>query len=263
MLLQWFFTGGSMMKKELTIMDGEIRLAAILERPDDKPAPLVIVLHGFTSAMDRPHTIAACQAMHQAGFATLRFDLYGHGRSDGEFKNHTIFKWIENTLAVIDFARSLDFVTDIYLSGHSQGGLTAALAAGVETDHIKGLILRAPAFMIPESARKGEMLGFTFDPVHIPDQIDTIKDLTLGGNYIRTAQMIYVDEAVKRFRGPVLILHGDQDDTVPLQDSILAQKQYQNCDLQIIQGETHHFDHCTEQMKEYIYRWLKEQVIKK
>ena len=87
--------------QNLTIMDDGIRLSAILERPSANRCPLVIVLHGFTSSKDKGHTVAACEAMRQAGFATLRFDLYGHGESGGEFKNHTILKWISNTLAVI------------------------------------------------------------------------------------------------------------------------------------------------------------------
>ena len=104
-------------------------------------------------------TVAACEAMREAGFATLRFDLYGHGESGGEFRNHTLYKWISNTLAVLDYARSLNFVTDIYLSGHSQGGLVATLVSGMYPDLIKGLILRAPAFMIPPLCPTGQPAG--------------------------------------------------------------------------------------------------------
>ena len=133
----------------------------------------------------------------------------------GTFGRHTLYKWISNAMALIDYARSLDFVTDIYLSGHSQGGLTAALAAGMEPDHVKGLILRAPAFMIPACARSGNLLGQTFDPLHLPDEIHSIKGLTLRGDYVRVAQTIHVEEAVARYRGPVLLVHGDRDEAVP------------------------------------------------
>ena len=149
--------------KKLTLMDDGIRLSAVLERPEASPCPLVIVLHGFTSNKDKSHTLAACEAMREAGFATLRFDLYGHGESGGAFRDHTLYRWISNTLTVIDFCRSLDFATDLYLSGHSQGGLVAALVGGMAPDLISGLILRAPAFMIPRCAREGSMLGFTFE----------------------------------------------------------------------------------------------------
>ncbi|MBQ9210138.1 MAG: alpha/beta fold hydrolase [Clostridia bacterium] len=151
------------------------------------------------------------KCMRDAGFATLRFDLYGHGESGGEFRKHTLFKWISNTMAVIHWAQEQGF-DELYLSGHSQGGLVATLVAGMNPDRIKGLILRAPAFMIPQCARDGNMLGQQFDPDHIPDVINTIKGLELDGDYLRVAQMIHVEDALVRFKGPVLILHGDQDD---------------------------------------------------
>ena len=178
--------------ERITVTDDGVPLVGVLERPSAEPGPLVIVLHGFTSAKDRTHTLAACEAMREAGFATLRFDLYGHGESGGEFRKHTLHKWISNTLAVMDWAERQDFVTELWLSGHSQGGLTAALAAGKVPDRVRGLILRAPAFMIPRCAREGSMLGVSFDPARIPAQIATIKDLSLEGDYVRSAQAIRV-----------------------------------------------------------------------
>ena len=157
---------------------------------------------------------------------------------------------------MIGYARSLDFVTDIYLSGHSQGGLTAALAGGMAPDLVGGLILRAPAFMIPRCAREGDMLGFRFDPMCVPDEIDVIKGLTLGGEYIRVAQAVRAEDAMDRFPGPVLILHGDQDDVVPPEDSVNAAGRYRNCRLEIIPGETHHFDRFPERMETVIREWI-------
>ena len=245
--------------QNLTVMDDGIRLSAVLERPNADRCPLVIVLHGFTSSKNKGHTVAACEAMREAGFATLRFDLYGHGESGGSFKDHTLYKWISNTLAVVECARSLDFVTDIYLSGHSQGGLTAALVAGMAPDLIKGLILRAPAFMIPRCAREGSMLGFSFDPLRVPDEMPIFKGLTLGGNYVRTAQTVHPEEAMDRFPGRVLLIHGDADDLVPVEDSKAAAKRYRSCDFAVIPGETHHYDRFPEKMRVIIRDWLTSQ----
>ena len=246
--------------EQISIMDDGIRLSAVLERPSAGPSPLVIVLHGFTSNKDKPHTLAAAQAMREAGCATLRVDLYGHGESGGTFREHTLHKWLSNTLAVIRFARSLDFVTDLYLSGHSQGGLVAALAGGMFPDHVRGLILRAPAFMIPRGAREGSMLGRMFDPLHVPDEIKVIKGLTLSGDYLRVAQTVYTEEAVRRFPGAVLLLHGDADDVVPIADSVQAAREYRDCQFESMHGETHHFDQEPEQMKTMIRDWLKRQT---
>ena len=247
-----------MMEQRIELFDDGIRLVGVLERPTEDPCPLVIVLHGFTSSKDRPHNLAACEAMRAAGFATLRFDLYGHGESGGAFQKHTLFKWISNTLAVLDYAETLDNITEIWLSGHSQGGLTAALVGGMAPDRVRGLILRAPAFMILRGARAGNMLGRAFDPTRIPREFPTIKGLTLEGNYIRTAQMLRAEEAIDRFPGPVLLLQGELDDLVPPADSVAAARRYENCRLVILEGATHHFDRSRETMKILIRDWLRQ-----
>ncbi len=248
--------------EQFTVMDDGIALSAVLERPSPvpSPCPLFVVLHGFTSSKDRSHTLAACRAMRQAGFATLRFDLYGHGESGGEFKNHTLYKWISNTLCVLDYARTLPDVGDLYLSGHSQGGLTAALVAGMLPDRIKGLILRAPAFMIPRCAREGTLLGFSFDPARIPDEIGVLKGLTLGGHYLRVAQTLHVEEAMRRFPGPVLLLHSDADDVVPCGESQTAAFLYPDARLELLPGETHHFDRDPGRMEALIRDFLRQRA---
>ena len=157
---------------------------------------------------------------------------------------------------MLEYARGLDFVTDVYLSGHSQGGLTAALVAGMAPDLIQGLILRAPAFMIPHGARDGCLLGFHFDPLRVPDEVEIASGVMLGGNYIRTAQTLHVEEAMDRFSGPVLIVHGDADDVVPPEDSVAAAARYRHAQLCMIHGETHHFNLFPEKTETCIREWL-------
>ncbi|MBP5726766.1 MAG: alpha/beta fold hydrolase, partial [Clostridia bacterium] len=195
------------------ITDDGIRLNAKLDMPENHPGkcPLVIVIHGFTGHMEERHIVAVSRTLNEIGYATLRVDMYGHGNSDGKFEDHTLYKWLTNAMTVIDYARSLDFVTDLYLCGHSQGGMTVMLAGAMKRDVIKGLIPLSPAWMLPEGARKGTLLGQVFDPDHIPDVLPAWGDRGLKGNYVRVAQTIHVEEAIDRFTGPVLIVHGDAD----------------------------------------------------
>ena len=196
--------------------------------------------------------------MNEIGFATLRVDMYGHGHSDGAFKDHTLYKWLTNDLTVLDYARGLDFVTDIYLCGYSQGGLTVMLAAALKHDCIKGLIPMSPACMIPELARKGELLGLKFDPDHVPDVLES-WDRELDGNYARVAQTIHVEEAIARYNGPTLIVHGDADEAVPVEYGIEAAKAYSNAKLVLIPGDTHCYDHHLDQVTDAVRAWLLEQ----
>ena len=240
----------------LTIADDGIRLSAVLEKPEKEgETPLCVFLHGFGSDKNSPHQVAAAAAMRECGFATLRFDLYGHGASGGFFRDHTLFKWITNTLAVIDFARKELGFRDIWLSGHSQGGLVAAVAAGMEADRIRGLILRAPAFMLPDWARLGNKTGLPFDPARVPETVKIFDGRELGGNYIRVAQALSPDETIRRFTGPVLIIQGEDDDVVRADVSRKAAETYADCELVLIKGEGHHFDRHRDEMISVIKNW--------
>lgn len=244
------------------IRDDGIRLNAALDMPagwqPGQKCPLVVVIHGFTGHIEEAHIVAVSKGINAVGFATLRADMYGHGHSDGEFKKHTLFKWMTNALTVIDYARALDFVTDIYLCGHSQGGLLVMLAAAMKHDVIRGLIPLSPAWMIPEIARKGELLGERFDPDHIPEKLHGWHDLDLDGNYARVAQTIHVEEAIDRYRGPVLIVHGDEDESVPVEYGIRAAERYTNGKLVLIEGDDHCYDRHLDQVVAAVQDWLRQ-----
>lgn len=240
------------------ITDDGIKLNAKLDMPTNgaTKCPLCLVFHGFTGHIEEDHILAVSKGLNEIGVATLRVDLYGHGNSEGEFKNHNLYKWLNNILTVVDYAKTLDFVTDIYMCGHSQGGLAVTLAAAMERDVIKALIPLSPAYVIIEGAKQGELLGQPFDPENIPDMLQSWDGRELSGNYIRVAQSIDLDAAIKKYTGPVLIVHGDADEAVPVEYGIEASKKFANCTLKLIPGDTHcydyHLDQAVEAVKEFV-----------
>ncbi len=247
--------------QEFFIENDGIRLHAKLDMPESvqmkstEQCPLVIVIHGFTGHMEERHIIAASQSMNSIGFATLRVEMYGHGQSEGKFEDHTLYKWVTNALAVVDYAKKLDFVSDLYLCGHSQGGLLTMLIGGMRADDLKAIIPLSPAWMIPDGARQGNLLGIPFDPKHIPDLLQN-DYLQLNGNYIRVAQTIHVEDEIERYQGPVLIVQGDADEAVPLEYATRAAKLYANAKLVIIPGDSHCFDHHLEMMTDAVKEFL-------
>ena len=244
------------------IMDDGIRLSAKLEMPakQTEKMPVAVIIHGFTGHKDEPHLLAVNQALLDAGCVTLRADMYGHGESGGAFHDHNLYKWLNNALTLVDYARALPFAGDIYLCGHSQGGLTAILAAAMKRDVIKGLIALSPANMIPELARQGNLLGYPYDPEHIPAEIPSWNGKTLGGNYIRVAQTIRVEEAIDRYKGPVLLAHGDNDGAVPVQCSLDAAARYANAQLAIIKGDDHCYGFHLDRVTDAVRQWIKVRI---
>ena len=241
----------------MIIMDDGIRLHAELDRPEGvKKCPLCVVIHGFTGHSEERHILAVSKTMNELGIATLRADMYGHGKSEGSFREHTLYIWLTNAITVIDYARGLDFVTDLYLCGHSQGGLTVMLAAAMKRDVVDALIPLSPACMIPEAARRGELLGVSFDPEHVPNLLFSWDGRELNGNYVRVAQTIDVERAIDSYSGPVLIVHGDEDEAVPFEVGAMAASRYKTATLVRIHGDDHcytfHLDRVTDAVREWM-----------
>ncbi len=258
--------------REFFISDDGVRLHAKLEMPvaaEENPGaesgaggfscPLFVYFHGFTGNMDERHNLAAAYAAREAGCAVLRVDLYGHGQSGGRFEDHTLYKWVTNALTVMEYAGSLPFVSRLFVGGQSQGGLLAMLVGGMYAGNVRALVLLAPAWMIPDGARAGVIGDVTFDPRHIPQAAD-VWGLRLKGDYVRVAQTLHPEEEIARFRDPVLIVQGEEDEAVPGEYARKAGELYADARLVMIPGENHCFDHHLDVMARTVREFLAAQA---
>jgi pimeloyl-ACP methyl ester carboxylesterase len=103
--------------------------------------PTVVWLGGFHSEMSGTKGEALAQWAAERGRAYLRFDYFGHGRSEGRFEDGTVSRWRGDTLAMIDRLTEGRLV----LVGSSMGGWLACLAALARPDRVAGMVLIAPA----------------------------------------------------------------------------------------------------------------------
>jgi pimeloyl-ACP methyl ester carboxylesterase len=116
-------------------------LASLAWRRVDGAGPTVVWLGGFHSDMAGTKAEALAAWAAQRGRALLRFDYFGHGRSEGRFEDGTISRWRGDALAVVDRLTEGPLV----LVGSSMGGWLACLAALARPERVAGLVLIAPA----------------------------------------------------------------------------------------------------------------------
>ena len=252
----------NMESKDLIITDDGTRLKAILDMPEgytegDK-CPIAIVIHGLTGYKEERHITAVAKTFNELGIATIRTDMFGHGKSDGDFERHNMFKWLNNAMTIVDHVKQLDFVSDIYVCGHSQGGLASLFLAGIESDVFKAALLLSPASMAPEGSRSGKLFRHEFDPHHIPDEIYVSDTEKVNGNYIRAYQLLDEDFAIKNYKRPVLIVHGTEDEAIPVHFSEELVKKYSDARLVIIEGDDHCYDHHLDQVLDAVRAFIEE-----
>ncbi len=246
--------------EEFYIDSDEMKLHAKLQRPEGKEkCPLVIVVHGLTGHMEEEHIIAAADVFCQMGLAALRVEMYGHGKSEGRFEDHTMFKWANNLLDVVRYARGLDFVTDLYLCGHSQGGLLTVMGGGLCPDVFKAIIPMSPAINIPEAVKKGDFFGQKIDFENMPDHFDCFG-YRLNCDYMRVARMIDADDYVGKYHGKVFIVHGEMDEAVPIRYGMYLAEKYENGRIEVIKDANHGYEGHMDEFREVIRGFAREML---
>ncbi|MET7474825.1 alpha/beta fold hydrolase [Streptomyces sp. NPDC005648] len=224
--------------------DGLI-LRSTLHIPDGPTGtgwPTAVFVHGFSSnRLELPDFVAMSRLLEANGVASVRFDLSGHGESDGDFFDVTITGEIAETRAVLAAVRAFDFVDSerIGLVGMSMGGVVAGIVAG-EEPRIRALCLWSPAAIAPFEIGKGHLKGRS-----LAAEIEVKGYFDADGHRMSPALVediagldVYGRSGV--YPGPVLILHGDQDEIAPLEYARRYLDHYDgNAELDVVDGADH------------------------
>jgi uncharacterized protein len=161
------------------------------------PNALVVLGHGVTGNKDRPFVVALGEALAAAGINALRISFSGNGASGGRFVDSTISKEVADLGSVLDTV-SGKFATIGYI-GHSIQFLVS-LAGMVNTAEFA----RREFGMVKPGA------GFMWDDENCPLSQAYMDDM---------AQIGSVAPRAKDIRVPWLLVHGSEDDVVPIGDS--------------------------------------------
>ncbi len=224
--------------QEYIINVGEKSIYGTLFRPNTEgKCPLVILSHGYNGIGQ--DFMRECETLVRNGFAAYAFDFCGgstRSRSSGKSTDMTLFTEKEDLTDVFEHFEALDFVDKnrIYLLGGSQGGLVTALAAAELTDRVTGVVLYFPALCIPDNWRH------RFDETGIPEAVD-FWGLTLGKGFFTSMKDLYPLDVIGGYKGPVLIIQGDKDSVVLMEDSEKATALYDKCTLIVLSDEGHGF----------------------
>lgn len=224
----------------ITIKRDGLTLVGEREEPFGEVYDMAILMHGFTSNRNTDLLKQIASNLRDENVASVRFDFNGHGESDGNFEDMTVSNEIADGNAILNYVRTDPHVRNIFLVGHSQGGVVASMLAGLYPDVIKKVVLLAPAAQLKDDALKGNTRGATYNPSHIPT-IVPLGDQKLGGFYLRTAQILPIYEVSARYTGPVSVIAGTNDQIVDPKYAKKYDEVYANSELHMIPNADHSF----------------------
>jgi len=200
-----------------------LKIAALLELPDEKPSAFVVFAHCFTCGKDVVAASRIARALVSRGYAVMRFDFTGLGSSDGDFANSNFSSNVQDLVYAADYLRE-HYQAPAILVGHSLGG--AAVLAG--------------AAQIPESVGV-VTIGAPSDPHHVSKQfscdIATIEKVgkaevkLAGRSFIIKKQFLddldrhHQSDNISQLKKALLVFHSPVDTTVAISE---AEKIYRN-----------------------------------
>lgn len=204
-------------------VDGLWLAAAFHEPPAARRCPVVIAAHGLLSSMASEKYLRLAGALTGRGIALCRFDFRGCGESGGDLAASTLSHRLRDLQAVIAWARRQPRCDGrLALMGSSMGGFLSVCAAAEDRGIAALATWAAPAALHGLLERPREVFASGLGEPFLAE--------------LRAGRLLEAPEGV----GHVLVVHGDADETVPVDHAQrLWQRAAEPKRLEILAGADH------------------------
>jgi hypothetical protein len=230
-------------------LDG-LHLAATVVQPTEPTTRAAVLVHGGGVTREEGGFFTRlAHGLANAGVASLRFDLRGHGESEGRQEELTLAAILNDIRVALAKVREVTHAREVTLFGTSfTGGVSVYYAAHRPTE-VTGLVLFNPQldykrrnidsrpYWVSESITEeaaqelNESGGIQFTPT-----------LRHGRPLLNEAFWFPTQEAIGKVRAPTLIVHGTADTLVPIESSRAAVPKFTApVDLLEVEGSQHGF----------------------
>ena len=148
------------------------------------------------------------------GLAMLRLDYSGTGSSAGRFEDGTLSAWLEEALAAIDQLTSGPLI----LIGSSMGGWLSLHLALLRSERVQALV--------------GIAAAADFTNWGFADGVEAERAGLAPAFWQSGQQLLLLDKEIA-IDCPVRLLHGDQDNEVPLEIAFRTLRALRSADVQL------------------------------
>ncbi len=221
--------------QEKLFLDSKSGKVCCLHHHVEKSIAVVILGHGYLSDKQSRTNTELSKRLNSAGISTLSYDMYGHGESQGNAEYLTISKAVENLITVYDYAK-LQGYKKVGVSGSSFTGIVSLIGASKRAFDV--IVLKCPVFdskMLWDDrlgivgVKKWKESGF-IEPFGKKWRFGAYEDASQYDMYA----------IVRGINVPILVIHGDKDETVPIKHAheIISNS---NAQLVVVAGADHFF----------------------
>ncbi len=191
-------------------------LSGILHHPAQRSAAgSVILCHGMESSKESDKLVFLARTLAKNGIPALRFDFSYVGESSGKFEDITYSGEVEDLTAAYSLVQNR-YPGKTAILGSSMGGTVALLFAARQPGVVALVTVAAPLhpenfptrILTPEQVQQWRNQGFA---IHNGQRLNV--------SLLNDLERINVPAAAKKIACPVLIIHGDADEIVPVAEA--------------------------------------------
>jgi pimeloyl-ACP methyl ester carboxylesterase len=220
--------------------DGKFgKVCGVLHKVDEV-SEIVIVVHGFSSNKETA-AVMISRELNKIGVNAFRIDLDNHGESDLDFETGAcIPNYVKQVEAAMDYCKGLGY-DEISLVGTSYGGM---VVFGVAMGHpeIKRMVLRVPVIDYKEHVDwfYGKEKVKEFKETGIIPYYNRHKvRFNVTFDYIEKSYPYSMYDNASEVKISVLIIQGDEDESVNPKAAEKAVDVFPNAKLHIVKGAGH------------------------
>ncbi|MCC9137452.1 alpha/beta hydrolase family protein [Pontibacter silvestris] len=228
---------------------------------DGQPKPIVIFAHGFKGFKDWGHFNLLAQYFAEHGFVFVKFNFSYNGTTVENYSDvHDLEAFGNNnfSLELDDLKALIDLLNDkqspiqpqelnpdrLYLIGHSRGGGSVILKAA-EDSRVRALATWAGVNDFDQRWTEEQMAQWKQDGVQWIPNSRTGQQMPLYyqivENYYENESRLNIPEVIKKMFQPLLVLHGEQDETVPAQVAKDLKSWKPDAELHLLPEANHSF----------------------
>jgi len=232
-------------EKLFTSTDG-VEIAGHLARPRIAPGtyvPGLVISHGFPHLQQggklsaRSFPELAERIATEMGWMVLVYTFRGCGDSTGDF---SLLGWRDDLLAAAEFLGGTDGVKGVWCAGFGTGGALSVCAAGIDP-RIRGVAtMGAPADFDDWANHPRRLLQHARDTgiIRSPSYPPAFDP------WARQIREVRAVAAIELLRPrPLVVMHGSDDEVVPVFDARVLADEHGDADLRIIDGGGHQLRH--------------------